>query len=85
MANEQQNRNQNQGNNQQPKADEQAQQHSAPASRDPNKEQRFRVLKTAQLARGGSHYVLTEGKTISSHGYDIQALKNQGVQLEEVA
>ena len=83
MANEQQNRNQNQGNNQQPKADEQA--HSAPASRDPNKEQRFRVLKTAQLARGGSHYVLTEGKTISSHGYDIKALRSQGVQLEEVA
>ena len=83
MANEQQNRNQNQGNNQQPKADEQA--HSAPAARDPNKEQRFRVLKTAQLARGGSHYVLTEGKTISSHGYDIKALRSQGVQLEEVA
>ena len=48
-------------------------------------EKRFRVKEEAQVARGGSHYTLPKGKTISSHGYDIQALKNQGVQLEEVA
>ena len=82
MANEQQNRNQNQGNNQQPKADEQA--HSAPAARDPNKEQKFLVQETAQIARGGSNYTLPKGKTISSHGYDIKALRAQGVKLEEV-
>ena len=84
MANEQQNRNQNQGNNQQPRSDEHAQSSASAPARDPNKEQRFRVLKTAQLARGGSHYVLTEGKTISSHGYDIKAQRAQGEQLEEV-
>ena len=81
MANEQQNR--NQGNNQQPRNDEQG--HSAPAARDPNKEQKFLVQETAQIARGGSNYTLPKGKTISSHGYDIKALRSQGVQLEEVA
>ena len=51
----------------------------------PSGERRFLVQETTPIARGGSHYTLTKGKTISSHGYDIQALRAQGVKLEEVA
>ena len=48
-------------------------------------EKRFLVKEEARIARGGSHYTLPKGKTISSYGYDIPALRAQGVQLEEVA
>lgn len=47
-------------------------------------EKRFVVKQEAQVARGGSCYTLPKGKVISSHGYDIAALKKSGVQLEEV-
>ena len=50
----------------------------------PPRERRFRVLETAEVPRGASFYTLPKGKTISSMGYDITALKNQGVRLEEV-
>lgn len=61
--------------------------HTPPAQQAlrPGGEKRFLVQETAQIARGGSHYTLTKGKTISSHGYNIQALLAQGVKLEEVA
>ena len=48
------------------------------------KERRFLVKEEARIPRGGSHYTLPKGKVISSLGYDIQSLKNQGVKLEEV-
>jgi hypothetical protein len=48
------------------------------------KERRFLVKEEAQIPRGGSHFLLRKGKVISSLGYDIQTLKNQGVKLEEV-
>jgi len=48
------------------------------------KERRFLVKEEAKIPRGGSHYLLPKGKIISSLGYDIQTLKNQGVKLEEV-
>lgn len=69
--------------NQQQNNQEQAQ--PAQQERRPGGERRFRVKEEAKIARGGSCYTLPKGKTISSYGYDIQALKNQGVQLEEVA
>ena len=47
------------------------------------KERRFLVKEEARIPRGGSHYTLPKGKVISSLGYDIQSLKNQGVKLEE--
>ncbi len=51
----------------------------------PAKERKFLVEETAEIPRGGSSYVLSKGKTISSHGYDIAALKRQGVKLKEVS
>ena len=50
----------------------------------PMKERKFLVKEEAKIPRGGSHYTLPKGKVISSLGYDIQSLKNQGVKLEEV-
>jgi hypothetical protein len=55
------------------------------ATRTGGGEKHFRVKEEVQVARGGSHFTLTKGKLISSFGYDIHALKTQGVQLEEVA
>ena len=49
----------------------------------PMKERKFLVKEEARIPRGGSHYTLPKGKVISSLGYDIQSLKNQGVKLEE--
>jgi hypothetical protein len=49
------------------------------------KEQKFLVTEDAEIPRGGSSYKLAKGKTISSHGYDIEALKRQGVKLREVS
>jgi hypothetical protein len=54
-------------------------------SNQPAKERRFLVEETAEIPRGGSSYVLSKGKTISSHGYDIAALKRQGVKLKDVS
>jgi hypothetical protein len=71
-----------QSNNQEQKRNDEHEQ-ARPA--ETHKEKRFRVKEEAKIARGGSCYTLSKGKTISSYGYDIQALKNQGVQLEEVA
>lgn len=48
------------------------------------KERKFLVKEEARVPRGGSHYTLPKGKVISSLGYDIANLKNQGVKLEEV-
>jgi hypothetical protein len=48
------------------------------------KERKFLVTESAEIPRGGSSYLLRKGKTISSHGYDIEALKRQGVKLTEV-
>jgi|GEM_PF-6376235 hypothetical protein len=48
------------------------------------KERIYRVTQEIKIPRGGSHYLLPAGKTLSSHGYDIPALKRLGVQLEEV-
>jgi len=47
------------------------------------RERKFLVKEEARIPRGGSHYTLPKGKVISSLGYDIQSLKNQGVKLEE--
>ena len=49
------------------------------------KEQKFLVTEDAEIPRGGSSYKLSKGKTISSMGYDIEALKRQGVKLREVS
>jgi len=49
------------------------------------RERRYLVLETAQIPRGGSHFTIPKGKIISSQGYDIDALKRQGVKLEEAA
>jgi hypothetical protein len=57
-----------------------SQQAAAPVVR----EKRFRVVETIQVSRGASHYVLPQGKTISSLGYDIAKLRSHGVKLEEV-
>ena len=78
MAQQNQNPNQSQ---QQPQAQVQSEQ---PSKAQPPKERKFLVDETAELPRGGSSYVLSTGKTISSHGYDIAALKRQGVKLTEV-
>jgi len=51
----------------------------------PAREKRFLVEESAEIPRGGSSYMLAKGKTISSHGYDIAALKRQGVKLKEVS
>ena len=48
------------------------------------RETRYLVKEEAKIPRGASHYTLTKGKIISNLGYDIAALKNQGVKLEEV-
>jgi hypothetical protein len=74
------NQNQNQS---QPQLQTQAQSEQ-PAKATAPKERKFLVDETAELPRGGSSYVLSKGKTISSHGYDIAALKRQGVKLTEV-
>jgi hypothetical protein len=47
------------------------------------KERRYLVKETAAIPRGGSHFTLPKGKVISSLGFDIEALKRQGVKLEE--
>lgn len=54
-------------------------------SRPVTKERLFLVLETAQIPRQGSWFTLPKGKVISSQGYDIEALKRQGVKLEEAA
>jgi len=56
-----------------------------PEAVQPPREKRFLVEESAEIPRGGSSYVLAKGKTISSHGYDIAALKRQGVKLKEVS
>jgi hypothetical protein len=57
----------------------------APQQQDSSaKERRFLVKEDARVPRGGSHFTLPKGKVISSLGYDIAALRNQGVKLEEV-
>ena len=73
---------QNPNQNQQPQLQPQAQAQEAPQ---PVKERKFLVEETHELPRGGSSYLLPKGKTISSHGYDIAALKRQGVKLKEVS
>lgn len=83
MAN-QNNQQQNIQAQQQPRSEETQPAAQQQAQR-PGGEKRFRVKEEARVARGGSFYTLPKGKTISTFGYDIQALKNQGVQLEEVA
>lgn len=57
----------------------------APQPMQTPKERRFLVEESAEIPRGGSSYVLAKGKTISSFGYDIAALKRQGVKLKEVS
>jgi hypothetical protein len=47
-------------------------------------ERRYLVKETVQVPRGASYYTLPKGKTISSMGYDVPALKRMGVKLEEV-
>lgn len=79
------NQNNNQQNTQAQQRAEEPQPAVQQAPRTGGGEKRFRVKVEAKIPRGGSFYTLPQGKTISSHGYDIQALKQQGVQLEEVA
>ncbi len=44
----------------------------------------YRVLKPAQITRGASTYNLPAGKPITNRDYDIESLRAQGVQLEEI-
>jgi hypothetical protein len=60
-------------------------QDKTPEAPQPQKERKFLVEETMEIPRGGSSYVLTKGKTISSHGYDIAALKRQGAKLKDVS
>ena len=46
-------------------------------------EQHYRVLADAIVPRKGSSFVLRAGKVISSQGYDVEALREMGVKLEE--
>jgi len=76
--------NPNQQNNNQQNRSEETHPAAQQSMRTGTGEKRFRVKEEAKIARGGSCYTLTKGKTISSHGYDIKALISQGVQLEQI-
>ena len=76
------NENQIQNKNQNPQAQAGD---TSPQRPQPARERRFLVEESAEIPRGGSSYVLSKGKTISSHGYDIAALQRQGVKLREVS
>ena len=70
--------------NQQPQLQNNQNQDRTPEAPQAPKERRFLVEETAEIPRGGSSYLLARGKTISSHGYDIAALKRHGVKLKDV-
>lgn len=46
-------------------------------------ERHYLVLETIEIPRGGASFLLRKGKTISSHGYDIDQLRKMGAHLEE--
>ena len=50
----------------------------------PVTERKFLILEEAKIPRGASNYTLPKGKTISSQGYDIDALQSMGVKMKEV-
>lgn len=47
-------------------------------------EKRFRVLEDAKVKSRAAVFIMRKDKIISSHGYDIAALRSQNVKLEEV-
>lgn len=53
------------------------------AARADGDERRYTVLETIEIPRGGASFLLRKGKTISSHGYDIDQLRKMGARLEE--
>jgi len=44
----------------------------------------YRVLRDSTITRGAASYVLKAGKPITDRDYNIESLKQQGVQLEEI-
>lgn len=44
----------------------------------------FRVLQPAKITRGAASYNLPAGKVITNRDYDVESLRQQGVQLEEM-
>lgn len=60
---------------------------SAPVSEEHSKANAprvFRVVGDYILAKGAAKYVLKSGKLVTDRGYDIEGLRAQGVQLEEL-
>lgn len=81
MANENNTKNATQNQPQAPAAEVK---HQTKVDAAPAREKFFMVNEDREIPRGGGSVLLKKGKRISSHGYDIERLKQHGVKLTEV-